>query len=396
MLLTLVSILTLEFVVVDRNEYYLADLSVAPTQNIKRKDGHRIEEEMDTTDDIPNSDDAVSKTNKQKDSEATENTGPEVADTDTSDYSKSRRSVRIAKRKVGVIDTGASGGERRSERVRTRSQCSVQESDLEEEGSKSRTQIKNQSDDDEKEEIKHPVKKQRRSKVSSFSEESVTVTKTEISRVRTRSMCSVSETETDMEEEAKDVSKRQTRRSAKLESSSTDTGSSEKSLKKGNDGLQSNDESEFRSLDLSAISEEEEKETETDVVEKDKGLKQPGVRINKKKDKGGEVKKRRKAATSSLIVQLELFAKFKDPLCMYMEADLRKLYLDVSCFFFSHVLLHKFPISFVGFKGPTFSLTTHMVPTFSLMSIVDGSLDRCQGNVLLIPWLDLETAVNHC
>lgn len=335
MLLTLVSILTMEFIVVDRNEYYLADLSVAPTQNIKRKDGHRTEEEMDTSDDNPNSEDAMSKTSKQKDSETTENTGTGIADTDTGGDWKTRRSVRIAKRKVDVIDTGASCGERRSERVRTRGQCSVEEPDLKKEGSKSRTQIKNQSDVGEKEEIKSPVKKQKRSKVSSFSEGSVTVTKTEISRVRTRSMCSVSETETDMEEEARDVSKRQTRSSANLESSTTGTGSNEKGLKKGNDGLQSNDESESRSLDLSAISEEEEKETETDVVEKDKGLKQPGVGINKKQDKDGEVKKRRKAATSSLIVQLELFAKFKDPLCMYMEADLRKLYLDVS--FFSHM-----------------------------------------------------------
>ncbi|WAR09427.1 UTP20-like protein [Mya arenaria] len=42
-----------------------------------------------------------------------------------------------------------------------------------------------------------------------------------------------------------------------------------------------------------------------------------------------ESKKRGKAATSSLVVQLQLFSKFKDPHSVYREPELRKLYFDL-------------------------------------------------------------------
>ncbi|KAL4233743.1 hypothetical protein ACF0H5_008423 [Mactra antiquata] len=48
-----------------------------------------------------------------------------------------------------------------------------------------------------------------------------------------------------------------------------------------------------------------------------------------KKDSVTAVKKRTKDATATLTVKLELFAKFKDPLTMYMEPQLRQLYFDL-------------------------------------------------------------------
>ena len=48
-----------------------------------------------------------------------------------------------------------------------------------------------------------------------------------------------------------------------------------------------------------------------------------------KQDETKGAGKKRKAAKSSLIVQLELFSKFKNPRAVYMEAQLRELYFDL-------------------------------------------------------------------
>ncbi|KAJ8314703.1 hypothetical protein KUTeg_006853 [Tegillarca granosa] len=90
--------------------------------------------------------------------------------------------------------------------------------------------------------------------------------------------------------------------------------------------------------------EDKDKENRNDNV-----IKSPTTKLRKMRKQGS--KKLRRATTSDLIVHLELFAKFKNPKSLYMEADLRNLYeellthrdTDVQKIAFKCLMTYKYP-----------------------------------------------------
>ena len=268
-----------------RNEYYFSDMSVAPTQNLLRTDvksdvADTMVEDMETDDvEVPS------------------------GEIEKSEQKQERYSLRSHDTRVDDSDNELDQTENLGKRIRTRSQCS-HSSDVDELVSVSKRKASRKTSESE-------------TSVSEKTGQSLRERKEKLgSRPRTRSQCSNS----DLEEIDYDMS--------------------EISRDKGTSRLQ----------DLPrepTILEEEMSDSETRDEEspKKKGNKK-GKKKMKKNDKtvddytddakGKESKgsgKKDKAAQRSLIVQLELFSKFRNPAALFMEGQLRKVYFDL--------LLHK-------------------------------------------------------
>ena len=341
-------IVKLTFFNIYRNEYYLADLNLAPSQNVLRKTGdNTIEElEVDEDDNVENIEESSdTKKHKQKDKVIYIDNDEEVITIDDSEEEETekkeeetvRRSSRIGTRSHNVADDTLGVQQTTGSRTRTRSQSEVSDAeselDIRTQGAKNQN-VKLKSVNDENKESKSSVAKKPR-----------------ITRAKTRSM---SESGTDMETAEDSVAKKPVTRRRTRHSSKTDDIEIESDMDTENEVGTDADDDEIeienkikpKRKRLSAINEVEEvneKSESKNINEKGESTKGKGkdkkAGKGKKENtsKGGdtvEVKKRGKAATSSLVVQLELFAKFTDPLCMYMEPELKQLYLDVSVLLF--------------------------------------------------------------
>ena len=341
-------IVKLTFFNIYRNEYYLADLNLAPSQNVLRKTGdNTIEElEVDEDDNVENIEESSdTKKHKQKDKVIYIDNDEEVITIDDSEEEETekkeeetvRRSSRIGTRSHNVADDTLGVQQTTGSRTRTRSQSEVSDAESEldirtRDAKKQNVELK--SVNDENKESKSSVAKKPR-----------------ITRAKTRSM-SESGTDMDTAEESvakKPVTRRRTRHSSKTDDiefeSDMDT-ENEVGTDADDDEIEIENKIKPKRKRLSAINEVEEvnekseskKINEKGESTKGKGKdKKAGKGKKENTSKGGdtvEVKKRGKAATSSLVVQLELFAKFTDPLCMYMEPELKQLYLDVSVLLF--------------------------------------------------------------
>ena len=341
-------IVKLTFFNIYRNEYYLADLNLAPSQNVLRKTGdNTIEElEVDEDDNVENIEESSdTKKHKQKDKVIYIDNDEEVITIDDSEEEETekkeeetvRRSSRIGTRSHNVADDTLGVQQTTGSRTRTRSQSEVSDAeselDIRTQGAKKQN-VELKSVNDENKESKSSVAKKPR-----------------ITRAKTRSM---SESGTDMDTAEDSVAKKPVTRRRTRHSSKTDDIEIESDMDTENEVGTDADDDEIeienkikpKRKRLSAINEvvevneksESKKINEKGESTKGKGNdKKAGKGKKENTSKGGdtvEVKKRGKAATSSLVVQLELFAKFTDPLCMYMEPELKQLYLDVSVLLF--------------------------------------------------------------
>ena len=273
-----------------RNEYYLTDLSVAPTQNLVKSEtatdgSHSLVENMDTEDT------EASRGEKGK---------PE----------KKKTKYNLRSRDLETDEPGNEMDKPDNEprRMRTRSQCSNASDfdDLDSSPNQKGVRDLRTGKGVKSEKSENVVDE---TDVKSAIDELPTVT-----RRRTRSQCSNS----DLEELDFSVVK--------------------KKSKKVLDKVNKNSEP--------VIPEESDLDTNDEIVASPKkGLTKNGKKKSKQKDKDQDIDesnqkeqkleetrgsgKKRKAAKSSLIVQLELFSKFKNPKAVYMEAQLRELYFDL-------------------------------------------------------------------
>ena len=330
-----------------RNEYYLTDLSIAPSQNVLKQTQEPVPMETDETEAVE-SVNVPEKSGRKILNEMESDTGA----ADEEDVQNVRRNTRSGK--VKADGTEGNGNSVRMNRVRTRSQCSV---------------------DNEINESKTPNKvterklRTRGRKHSGDSDlaSNKEMKKENVSRVRTRSM-DVSENDIALGKgkvgESKKFSpvRKMRTRSSKIDSSDDemfkdddvddedDEEEEEEEVEKGNEDEVESDDDDDDVVEtgdnkqgkrrLSAIHESDD---EMGVDKIDDGEDNVEVTEMKERSKGDKssrqdegktvIKKQRKAAAGSLLVQLELFAKFKDPKSMYMEPQLRQLYFDVSLFF---------------------------------------------------------------
>jgi hypothetical protein len=277
----------------------------------------------------------------------------ESDDSSDEDIENVKPNTRNRTRKIKIDGTEDNDNSERIHRVRTRSQCSVdgELNESKETSRKLRTRDRKHSDVEE-----------------SDLDSSTSVKRGNLTTIRTRSMGdSESEKKVDKLKDKVDKSKkaspvrRMRTRSSKLDSSDEemfndedddsddDEGDEEERM---NEEEESDGDVEMNEVDdkrkgkkrLSAIHESEDEmeidEAENDNLDVDKHADEgKNKKVGRKGDKSSKqdegiavVKKQRKAAAGSLLVQLELFAKFKDPKSMYMEPQLRQLYFDVSCF----------------------------------------------------------------
>ena len=373
-------IVKLTFFNIYRNEYYLADLNLAPSQNVLRKTGdNTIEElEVDEDDNVENIEESSdTKKHKQKDKVINIDNDEEVITIDDSDEEETekkeeetvRRSSRIGTRSHNVADDTLGVQQTTGSRTRTRSQSEVSDAeselDIRTQGAKKQNVELKSVNDENKESKSSVAKKPRitRAKTRSMSESGTdmdtaeeSVAKKPVTRRRTRHSSKTDdiEIESDMDTAEDSVAKKPVTRRRTRHSSKTDDIEFESDMDTENEVGTDADDDEIeienkikpKRKRLSAINEVEEvnekseskKINEKGESTKGKGKdKKAGKGKKENTSKGGdtvEVKKRGKAATSSLVVQLELFAKFTDPLCMYMEPELKQLYLDVSVLLF--------------------------------------------------------------
>ncbi|XP_052810287.1 small subunit processome component 20 homolog [Mya arenaria] len=364
-----------------KNEYYLSDLSSAPSQNVLRKDKHTAKHNL---------------SDRELDSE-------ERMDVQEG---KSRKRTRTAKngnegnkkprtQKVSEnVDTNLDVEKVIHTRIRTRSQCDSSTDinnelvNITNEDNESESARTNASDSPEKqsvvthrvrtrsmtsvdgnsemEDYSTPRKSSNRSRTRGDTSNNEKDTPTEgstskrVHRVGNRHMTSQSESEmeTDSSPSMRNLrSKRMTTKSSNAtdpEGDTSDSGLDEDTDMSDAEVTTEENVKNPKSKRLSAIKEYEdvndsvssnsvegvtdEKNNKLETVKtntespKKSGVTQ-GLGKNAREGEGkGEVtesKKRGKAATSSLVVQLQLFSKFKDPHSVYREPELRKLYFDL-------------------------------------------------------------------
>ncbi|XP_053397711.1 small subunit processome component 20 homolog [Mercenaria mercenaria] len=327
-----------------KNEYYLTDLSVAPSQNVLRQIQEQVAMETDTeesntlnsekSNNVEMKEDETQMSQKLRKRKQNENDSDESSDDD--DVENVRRYTRSRTANIKPDGTEEMKADVEIGRVRTRSQCSVDDesSETKKVSKKLRTRGRNHSETEESDIDLNVRKKkgdiqsriQTRSMDDSESEaeksgKSKLKKATPVRRMRTRSS-QVDTSEEEMSDDDDDEEKEED--NSDTEGDNVEEENKLKEKKRLSAIHETNDEMEV------VMNEKDMKEIEKDT---DKGKEKKGG-INKDKsskhDEGkAVVKKQRKAAASSLLVQLELFAKFKDPKSMFMESQLRQLYFDL-------------------------------------------------------------------
>lgn len=269
-----------------RNEYYRADLSVAPTQNLLKAEAG------------PDANDS-----SVEEMETEEN---EVSSGETDNMVEEKPKYNLRSHDTHKTEYQNEGDDSKPKRMRTRSQSSAASEFEDLDMVQSQKEVKK-------------VRTRKKVKVKAIahdSDDKISVDEDKIvGRKRTRSQCSNS----DLEELDFSVVKK----------------THKKSLGKGHTKSQPviPEEGDLNSIDIMETSPKKgpTKEGKKKLKQNDKDMEEKEILsgTEKKTDENKGSGKKRKAAKSSLIVQLELFSKFKNPRAVCMEPQLRELYFDL-------------------------------------------------------------------
>ncbi|KAH3726396.1 hypothetical protein DPMN_052258, partial [Dreissena polymorpha] len=318
------------------NEYYLSDMSIAPTQNIMRKLIENLQEEtMDCTESTDN----IVAEPKESENKVANKQGKRLTGQDLKEDSVKEAVASNVKRpntsssvhnieevveisKDENIDDNDDGDTALSSGIKTRSQRaakavvgnSVEVRSL-------RTRTGNQRRAENELDLVSPISasnsesKKKEGHVKEDFKQNVS------RRIKTRSIAKIDGTYLDMDvdEEVIDLTEDDPEDVEKSNSEDNDDTKQENSVTEVVTEAEKYDK-------LSAI-EENEKEIAVELGDTETSGKK------KAKDKSNKTdaaeKRKRKAAASSLVVHLALFAKFTEPLSMYREPELRKLYYEL-------------------------------------------------------------------
>jgi len=312
-----------------RNEYYLTDLNVAPSQNVLRKSRPVTGEQIVIDEDEK---DAKKVTSPAVSRKRTRQTSESVVDNET-DSVKKPRTRRSSGQTLGGGATSVTGKSPVASRTRRASHSS--ETDGPPASGVSRVRTRSQCSSGDVSEVSREATAGVTTRTRAGAAGRLAGTSV-VQRVRTRSMCSQGG---DMEvDEASGTAVETTGQEGKGE----DDIEAESDMSDD----ETDDAGKHR---LSAI--EETAETSDKEQKGDKSSKKDKVKrksSDSKKGLGKDVrtvshdddtvaggdgrqdKQRRKAAAGSLVVKLQLLAQFKDPYSVYREPELAKLYHDVS------------------------------------------------------------------